>query len=85
MPFSQVDHIEAGTGLGLPLVKRALDALEGTIDVQSNEMLDTNVKVVIPMASLDCVLSLKLVGDKQRSSSSLTKHSRLSEGVREGA
>lgn len=52
MPFSQVDHIEAGTGLGLPLVKRALDALEGTIDVQSNEMLGTSVTVVIPMASL---------------------------------
>lgn len=52
MPFSQANSIEAGTGLGLPLVKRALDALAGTIDVQSDETLGTKIAVVIPMASL---------------------------------
>lgn len=52
VPFSQVNHIEAGTGLGLPLVKRALDALGGTIDVQSVENLGTEIEVAIPLSSL---------------------------------
>lgn len=52
VPFSQVDQIEAGTGLGLPLVKRAVDALSGTIDVESNEKLGTKIEVSIPLISL---------------------------------
>lgn len=52
IPFSQANPIDPGTGLGLALVKRTLDALNGTIHIDSDLAIGTVVDVVIPLASL---------------------------------
>ncbi|KAI6915503.1 hypothetical protein KC355_g17933, partial [Hortaea werneckii] len=52
IPFSQANPIDPGTGLGLALVKRTLDALSGTIRIESDVAVGTVVDVVIPLASL---------------------------------
>ncbi|KAI6889486.1 hypothetical protein KC360_g336 [Hortaea werneckii] len=52
VPFSQAKPIDPGTGLGLALVKRTLDALSGTIHIESDMDIGTVVDVVIPLASL---------------------------------
>ncbi|RMZ16857.1 hypothetical protein D0860_00787 [Hortaea werneckii] len=52
IPFSQANPIDPGTGLGLALVKRTLDALKGTIKIHSDMTLGTVIDVLIPLASL---------------------------------
>ncbi|RMZ25241.1 hypothetical protein D0859_10709 [Hortaea werneckii] len=52
IPFSQANPIDPGTGLGLALVKRTLDALKGTINIDSDVTLGTVINVLIPLASL---------------------------------
>lgn len=52
IPFSQTNPIDPGTGLGLALVKRTLDALKGTINIDSDVTLGTVINVLIPLASL---------------------------------
>lgn len=54
VPFSQANSIDSGTGLGLPLVKRAVDVLKGTIRIESDESLGTMAEAIIPLASLTC-------------------------------
>ncbi|KAI6820723.1 hypothetical protein KC327_g8828 [Hortaea werneckii] len=52
IPFSQANPIDPGTGLGLALVKRTLDALKGTIKIDSDMTVGTVIDVLIPLASL---------------------------------
>ncbi|KAI7175929.1 hypothetical protein KC343_g13280, partial [Hortaea werneckii] len=52
IPFSQANPIDSGTGLGLALVKRTLDALGGTIHIESDMSVGTVVDVLVPLASL---------------------------------
>ncbi len=39
---------EAGTGLGLAVVKSEVDAMRGTLDIQSEEGKGTTVRVLLP-------------------------------------
>ncbi|KAF5644860.1 histidine kinase [Fusarium sp. NRRL 25303] len=48
-PFSQQDNMDAGTGLGLSVVRRIVQAMEGTVDVQSTSGVGTTVQVDLPL------------------------------------
>lgn len=49
VPFAQGDHVEPGTGLGLPLLKRTAESIGGSVQVESDESEGTTVKVVLPV------------------------------------
>ena len=49
-PFTQEDNLTSGTGLGLPLVKKIVRTLRGSIHVISKVDKGTSVCVRIPMA-----------------------------------
>ncbi|KAK3639376.1 hypothetical protein LTR56_012544 [Elasticomyces elasticus] len=49
VPFSQADQVESGVGLGLPLVKRNVDALGAQIKIDSDPSEGTDVLVSIPL------------------------------------
>ncbi|KAK5117863.1 hypothetical protein LTR85_008637 [Meristemomyces frigidus] len=49
VPFAQVDHVDPGTGLGLPLLKRTVDSVGGLVLVESDESEGTSVKVSLPV------------------------------------
>ena len=40
-----------GTGLGMSIVKKSIDSLQGTIDIESEESLGTKVRVILPINS----------------------------------
>ncbi|CVK91854.1 related to nik-1 protein (Os-1p protein) [Fusarium mangiferae] len=48
-PFSQQDNMDAGTGLGLSVVRRIVQAMKGTVDVQSTSGVGTTVQVDLPL------------------------------------
>lgn len=48
-PFEKENQLSAGTGLGLPLVKRIVTQLEGTISVHSKLGHGTTASVTLPM------------------------------------
>ncbi|KAF4426565.1 ATPase-like, ATP-binding domain protein [Fusarium austroafricanum] len=50
-PFTQQNIIDAGTGLGLSLVRRIANSLDGTIEVQSEVSVGTTVRVTLPLKS----------------------------------
>ena len=45
---STVSNIQ-GTGLGMPIVKKLVDLMEGTIDIKSKQNVGTTVTVALPM------------------------------------
>ena len=45
VPFSQEDTFQPGTGLGLSIVKQIVDSLGGTVDVQSQQNVGTEIEV----------------------------------------
>ncbi|KAK4544021.1 hypothetical protein LTR36_004519 [Oleoguttula mirabilis] len=49
VPFAQGDHLEPGTGLGLPLLKRTAESIGGSVLVESDESEGTTVKVSLPV------------------------------------
>jgi CheY-like chemotaxis protein/anti-sigma regulatory factor (Ser/Thr protein kinase) len=50
--FSQADDISVGTGVGLSIVKRLVEELDGSIDVQSDKGIGTRVNVAIPLGEM---------------------------------
>ncbi|HYW83778.1 MAG TPA: sensor histidine kinase, partial [Spirochaetia bacterium] len=44
-------YTEAGTGLGLAVVKSEVDAMGGTLDIQSEQGTGTTVRVLLPGSS----------------------------------
>jgi CheY-like chemotaxis protein len=50
--FSQADGISVGTGVGLSIVKRLVEELNGVIDVQSDHGIGTRVCVAIPIGEI---------------------------------
>jgi signal transduction histidine kinase/ActR/RegA family two-component response regulator len=48
-PFSQEDHLSAGCGLGLSIVKSLTTTLNGTIEVRSEQDVGTTVSVNLPL------------------------------------
>lgn len=52
LPFAQQDPIASGMGLGLSLVKRNVDSLRGTIDIETDQALGTTAKISIPTNDL---------------------------------
>ena len=49
-PFCQEDVLASGTGLGLSIVKSIVTMLQGTIDVQSDVGIGTEVTICLPMS-----------------------------------
>jgi len=51
-PFVQIDHdsisTNEGTGLGLPLTKRLVEALGGQLVIESEQKIGTKVNVEFP-------------------------------------
>ena len=50
-PFAQENTLAVGTGLGLSIVKQIANSLHGTIDIQSEVSVGTEVAVSIPIDS----------------------------------
>ena len=77
-PFSQEKRHEAnsisGTGLGLSIVKRYVDMLNGTIDVESRINEGTKFTVEIPVRKLSDV---EITGSRERISDSALKGRRI--------
>ncbi|KAF4952621.1 hypothetical protein FSARC_12606 [Fusarium sarcochroum] len=52
-PFSQQDNMDSGTGLGLSVVRRIVQGLKGTVDVQSTAGVGTTIQVDLPLESVE--------------------------------
>lgn len=52
LPFAQQDPIASGMGLGLSLVKRNIDSLGGTIDIETDQALGTTAKISVQTRDL---------------------------------
>lgn len=52
-PFVQENPIADGTGLGLSIVKKIIQDLQGTIDVQSTQGVGTRFDVFVPIPDYD--------------------------------
>lgn len=52
-PFVQENPIADGTGLGLSIVKKIVEDLQGTIEVQSTQGVGTRFDVFVPIAAPD--------------------------------
>jgi hypothetical protein len=52
LPFTQQDPIASGMGLGLSLVKRKVDSLGGTVDIETDPALGTTAKISIQTRDL---------------------------------
>ena len=52
-PFSQEDTLQAGTGLGMSIVKQVVEGLGGEINVTSQVHVGTQVRVSLPAEPMD--------------------------------
>ena len=52
-PFSQEDTLQAGTGLGMSIVKQVIERLGGQINVTSQQNIGTQVDVSLPTTPVD--------------------------------
>lgn len=57
-PFMQENHLSAGTGVGLSLVKKVVSALRGDISIKSQVDVGTTITVLLPLPSVDYDLPL---------------------------
>ncbi|KAJ4265339.1 hypothetical protein NW762_004624 [Fusarium torreyae] len=52
-PFSQQDNMDSGTGLGLSVVRRIVQAMKGTVEIQSTIGVGTKVQIDLPLKSVE--------------------------------
>jgi signal transduction histidine kinase/ActR/RegA family two-component response regulator len=52
IPFSQQNPVDEGVGLGMSLIKRNVEELGGTINIDTQESLGSTAMVTLPMHSL---------------------------------
>jgi CheY-like chemotaxis protein len=52
LPFSQQNPVASGMGLGLSLVKRNIDSLGGTVDIETDQDLGTTAKISVQTENL---------------------------------
>jgi CheY-like chemotaxis protein len=52
LPFAQQNPIASGVGLGLPLVKRNVDSLGGTVDIETDQASGTTAKISVQTRNL---------------------------------
>jgi CheY-like chemotaxis protein len=52
LPFSQQDPVASGMGLGLSLVKRNIESLGGTVDIETDQDLGTTAKISVQTENL---------------------------------
>ncbi|KAG9517113.1 hypothetical protein KCU93_g8869, partial [Aureobasidium melanogenum] len=64
-PFVQENPIADGTGLGLSIVKKIVEDLQGTIEVQSTQGLGTRFDVFIPVPDHDASKGALLTGGQK--------------------
>lgn len=52
VPFSQQDPVDSGMGLGLSLVKRNVEQLEGNVVFETDETLGSKAAIILPLPNL---------------------------------
>ena len=52
IPFSQQDPVDEGVGLGMSLIKRNVEELEGTVKIDTEETLGSTAVVTLPLRLL---------------------------------
>jgi hypothetical protein len=71
-PFSQQNPIDDGVGLGMSLIKRNVEELEGTIDIDTEETLGSTAVVTLPLHRLTDGIEQQLVRDDGRKGGTAT-------------
>jgi CheY-like chemotaxis protein len=66
LPFSQQDPVASGMGLGLSLVKRNVDSLGGTVDIETDQDLGTTVKVSVQTETLIAKTDIQRENDNEK-------------------
>ncbi|KAK5999308.1 hypothetical protein QM012_005583 [Aureobasidium pullulans] len=65
LPFVQENPIADGTGLGLSIVKKIVEDLQGTIEVQSTQGVGTRFDVLIPVPDHDASEEARPMGGQR--------------------
>lgn len=71
-PFSQQNPIDDGVGLGMSLIKRNVEELEGTIDIDTEETLGSTAVVTLPLHRLTDGIEQQLERDDGRKGGTAT-------------
>jgi hypothetical protein len=60
VPFSQQEPVDSGMGLGLSLVKRNVEQLEGKVDFETDETMGSKAAIILPLPKLIAGVEQKL-------------------------
>jgi hypothetical protein len=60
MPFSQQEPVDSGVGLGLSLVKRNVEQLEGGMEFETDETMGSKAAIIFPLPNLIAGIDQKL-------------------------